>query len=449
MDKKLLEAALAAAAQGDIRKYEIDVPGVVSVRADGPDDHKRALEALDRMRVVIPGLPRFAMPAQKTGPMLHAAITGFLQRFRQTSRAPATLLETAHTLELFRDLVDDVPLANVGNEQTDVFREAMSHWPARARVFPQFKNLSARAIVAKGKSMPEVPKLQVRTVEKHLDRLRVFFNEAVKRRELAHNPLHGVRLQTTAAKYEPVRRAFRAHELLLVFDPARRAKLAHDPMYFWFPPLGLFLGGRLRELAELTVFGVEQLPEINVWGLHILEGRKNSQSKRFVPLPDRVLAMGFLDYIEDVKAAGFEAAFPGGSVNAKNGAGDRVSRWFNRTYLDKACGLDDPQLCFHAFRNTQQTAADVLKISESQIAPISGHAPRSVQARHYIDPATVKARKKRLDRIANHYQLPPLAPYRRGQFDEYFAEVRANEKHTEAKAARAATAAREKAKRGG
>lgn len=447
MSKKLIDDLVAAHAQGKIRPYEINLPGGASIRADGPEDHARALEALGRMNVLIPGLADVVVPPKKTGPMLHAALTAFLQRFKQTSRAPATLLETEHTMSLFRDLVDDVPLADVGNGEVDAFREAMSHWPARARVFPRFKNLSARAIVEQGRAMPEVPKLQVRTLEKHLDRLRVFFNDAVKRRELTHNPLHGVRLQTTAAKYEQSRRPFRHDELQTVFDPARRAKHAGDAMYFWFPPLGLFLGGRIEELGHLRVHDVGMIPDIDVWGLHIIEGRKNLQSKRFVPLPERVLAMGFLDYIEDVKAAGFEAAFPGGSVRSKNGPADRVSKWFNRTYLDKQCGLDDPQLCFHAFRNTQQSAADLLGITEQQIAPVSGHAPRSVQAKHYITRATVLELKERLDRIADYYNLPPLAPYQRGQFDEYFAEVRANERHADAKARRAADAVKDMAKR--
>lgn len=449
MSKKLIDDVLAAHALGKIRPYEVSMPGGVSIKADGPEDHARALEALDRMRVVIPGLPGVVVPPQKSGPMLHAALAGFLQRFKQTSRAAATLLETEHTLNLFRDLVDDVPLADLGNAQVDAFREAMSHWPARARVFPQFKNLSARAIVDLGRSRPDIPKLQVRTVEKHLDRLRVFFNDAITRRELAHNPLRGVRLQTTAAKYEQSRRPFRLDELQTVFDPARRAKHARDAMYFWFPPLGLFLGGRLEELGHLRVHDVGMIPDIDVWGLHVIEGRKNAQSKRFVPLPEHALALGFLDYIADVKAAGFESAFPGGSVRSKNGPGDRVSKWFNRTYLDRQCGLDDPQLCFHAFRNTQQSAAQLLGISEEQIAPISGHAPRSIQAKHYITRATVVELKERLDRIADYYNLPPLEPYRRGQFDEYFAEVRASEKHAQAKAGRAVVAAREKAKRGG
>lgn len=46
--KKLIEQALAAAARGDLRPYDLNVPGVVSLRAEGPEDHALAMDALVR-----------------------------------------------------------------------------------------------------------------------------------------------------------------------------------------------------------------------------------------------------------------------------------------------------------------------------------------------------------------------------------------------------------------
>lgn len=452
--KKLIEAAMAAAPEaGTKRPYEVTIPGVGTIRADSAEDHARALEALAAMRVVVPGLsavaPAGASPVVVPGPMLHASAQLFLTHYAGTNRAAATLLEATHTLHLFCDLINDLPLAQVGPEQVDVFRDALSHWPVRARVMPDYKGLSARAIVEKAKKAG-TGGVSVRTLDKHFDRLRTFFNWAVQRRHLAHNPLSGLRLQTTAEKYTPKRRGFQPAELALLFEPTRRAELCDDdPMYFWVPVVCLMTGARLREIAQLRLTDLDQVADI--WGIHITpestKSVKNRQSRRFVPLPERVLALGLLAYADDVRAQGFPTLFPGGSDESKNGPGDRVGKWFNRTLLRVSCGIDDPEVSFHSTRHTFVSASDRLGFTEAQGGALTGHEARSVMARHYIDGATVPERKMRVDRIAASLVLPPLAPYRPGQFVGYFEDVRRDEKRAKAVAERQARAKKAKKKR--
>lgn len=454
--KKIVDAALAAAARGEHRPYEVNIPGVGTIRADSPEDHARALEALAAMRVAIPGLAAgqapgvSALAVPPAGPMLRASAAKFLEHCRSLKKSPATLLETDHSVRLFCDLNDDVPMASVGVDHIDTFRAALAVWPARARVLPEYRGLSARQIIAKAKKKAHErgPGLGLRTVEKHLDRLRTFFNWAVQRREMSHNPLAGLRLQSTAAKYAPTRRGFRVEELAALFDPARRSdKCADDPHYFWIPMVALFTGARLGEIAQLTLTDLDQVA--GVWGVHITsessKSLKNAQSRRFIPLPNRLLALGLLDYVQDLKAQGVSELFPGGSANAKNGLGDRISKWFNRTYLRKSCGLADPEICFHSFRHTFLSAADRLGISESQVGALTGHAARSVQARHYIDAATVSERKERIDRIADALQVPALSGYEPGQFDAYFDALRRAAMRAERVAARLARSAKQRA----
>lgn len=446
IDKELMEAVLAAAARGETRNYGIDIPGVVSMRADGPEDHARAMEAFRAMIPMLPSQlpsqlsrPAAAATVPKSGPMLHEAIERFLKDFKKKGRSAATELETHHSLTLFRDLVDDVPMEALSIQQIDAFTDAMETWPARARVIPKYKHLSAREIVAAGRE-DGVPGLEVRTMEKHLDRIRVFFHEAERRRELPYNPLKGYRLQTTAAKYDASRRAFRPEELALIFDPTRRAVHQHDPMFFWLPLINLFIGARLREVAQLAITDLE--PIVGVWGVHLTtestKTLKNANSKRFVPLPDRLLSLGLLEYAQEMKALGHTDLFPGGSIGSKNGPGDKMSRHFNRGYLRRVCGIEDPDVCFHCFRHTLITAADRLSIPESRMARITGHAQRSIQAKHYIDAPTVPERKKDLDLLAQSIELPPLGAYEPGQFNKFLEELSLKHRHAAAQAARTA-----------
>jgi len=445
--KRHLDAAIQSAASPDSRHYELTVPGVLSLKADGPDDHARAMEALAAMRVVIPGLPGVGglqgaatAPSPPKGPSLRESAKRFLAHYKSTSRAASTQLEAEHSVDLFCDLLDDIPMADLGPAHIDAFREALASWPARARVLPAYKGLSAKAIVAKAKKRGEGG-LSIRTMEKHLDRLRTFFNWSVQRRELPHNPLAGLRLQSNADKYTKTKRGFRPDELSALFDPVRRVEQCDDdPMYFWIPLFGLFTGTRLSEAAQLLV---SDLAEVGgVWGFHITgEGAKsikNAQSKRFVPVPERLLALGLLNYAADVKALGFTALFPGGSAGSKNGPGNRVGKWFNRTLLRVSCRIADKEVSFHSTRHTFITAGDNLGFTETQVGALTGHEARSVQARHYIDASTVPQRKERIDRIAASLPVPPLAAYRAGQITKYFEGIRRKERRARAVADRKA-----------
>jgi integrase len=402
--KKVINDALKAAAQGEVRPYELVIPGVISLKTTSSQDHADALESIGKLSELLPHLklgpapPAVpAPPPAPAGPMLHAAIARFLKEFRSSGRAPATVVETEHTLGLFRDLIDDMPVASLGVEHIDRFRDALAQWPARARVMPEFKGLGAREIIERTRAK-QLPGLTVRTVEKHLDRMRVFFNTLVKRRELPSNPLSGVRVQTRAAKYAAKRRGFEPHELKVLFDAERRQRLTRgDALYHWVPLLMLYTGARRDEVAFLDVSDLEQVQ--GVWGIHITKRLKNPQSRRFVPLPRCLLDMGLRQYADSMKQAGHTRLFPGGSPEADERQGKRVSKWFNRTYL-KSCGILDEAVVLQSFRNTLLTAADRLGISEGQIGPIVGHGPRSLQQRHYIDPPTLPERQARVEQLA-------------------------------------------------
>lgn len=272
-------------------------------------------------------------------------------------------------------------------------------------MLPDYKGLTPRAIIAKAKKL-KPPGLNVRTKEKHLDRLRVFFNWAVQRRWMSTNPLTGVRLQSKAQKYAPKRRGFTRDELKLLFDPAlRREHCLTEPSKFWLPLLALYTGARLRELAQLRVVDVRQIA--NVWGIDITADAgslKNAASQRFVPLPDAILNAGLLDYVQALTERGFDRLFPDGSWDAKNGPGDRISKWWARTYMS-AAGLNDDALVFHSFRHAFASMGDELGPTEAQIGALTGHQGTSILRTHYINAGELPDRKARLDGIAAAFAL--------------------------------------------
>jgi len=416
--------------------YQVDYrdDGSFSVSADGPEEHARALETVRLIRETPPSAVSSGKAVRKLG----EARDLFLVQFKEKNPAPATLHETVTTLGLFVDVVGaGKPMNEIGVEEVDTLRAALALWPERARVRPAYKALSTRDIIKKAKR-EKPPGVGLRTKDKYLDNVRKFFTWAVQRHEMTHNPLTGVRMQTNAQKATRTRRGFTGPELAVLFAPHLRASYAGTPSYFWLPVLALHTGARLRELAQLRVGDVHEVS--GVWGVDINNHAgqvKNPKTQRFVPLASAVLALGFLDYVVDVRAAGFDRVFPDGSWSAKNGPGDKVSKWFNRTYTRKA-GLVDPALVFHSFRHSFADTADGMGLTEAQIGALTGHHSATVLAQHYIRQKTVSVRRQHVDLITGQFALPSLDAYASGKFARVFVELKKKQARTAAVTARVA-----------
>lgn len=117
--------------------------------------------------------------------------------------------------------------------------------------------------------------------------------------------------------------------------------------------------------------------------------------------------------------------------------GDKMGDWWNRTYMP-ACGVTDPKLVFHCFRNTFATQADRAGVKDTRIARITGHSVQgSILHKHYIDTPTL--RERAADVAAVQYEaLPPLTVYEPDTFAEFFQKQGKVQQHRAAKAARAA-----------
>lgn len=406
------------------------------VIAEGPEDHENAMDMV-RLLKSIPPDPNFVRtrlpPPPADGPMLEQRVELFLEQFNQKQRAEANKLDTAFTLRLFVGIIGDKPLTAIGAEDMDRWMDALAHWPPNASKRDPFKDLSPREVVIVAKQRGEAP-ISLRTREKHLDRLRVFFNWALERRDIDRNPCATLHVMTREQEDTQSRRAFTDAELAVVFQPGNREVFCDTPSKWWLPLLGLYSGGRAQELAQLHTQDVEEVA--GVWGFHIAarfpgQKIKNRQSRRFVPLHPVLLEAGFLAYRADiVRQLGDGPLFPG--LGSK--PGDAVGDWFNRTYLRNQCGISEQ--VFHCFRHTFITAADRAGVPEGRIARITGHSQGgSVLRGHYIDVPTLPERVAALSSVT--FALPPITAYEAGQFDEFLERVMRTRKRASAVQARA------------
>lgn len=434
----------------DHARYQVEerLDGSWVIIADGPEDHENAMDMVRLLRSIAPD-PQFVRtrlsPPVADGPMLEQRVELFLEQFNQKQRAEANKLDTAFTMRLFVGIVGDKLLAEVGAEDMDRLLDALAHWPPNASKRSPYKDLSPREVVIVAKRNDE-PAISLRTREKHLDRLRVFFNWALGRRDIDRNPCASIHVMTREQEDTQSRRAFTPGELGTIFNPAFRELYCRTPAQWWVPALALYTGARVQELAQFHTEDVEEVA--GIWGLHIAarfpgQRLKNRQSKRFIPIHPALLEAGFLEYVSQVrKELGDGPLFPG--LGAK--PGDAVSDWFNRTYLRQRCGIQGEGQVFHCFRHTFSTAADRLNIPEGRLARITGHSQgTSVLRGHYIDVPTLPERAATVAQIA--HSAVTLQPYDPEAFADFFVQVKKRQRREKAVADRQARAASNQVRR--
>jgi integrase len=147
---------------------------------------------------------------------------------------------------------------------------------------------------------------------------------------------------------------------------------------YWLPLLALYTGARLEELGQLTRGDVR-----SERGAHFLlitdrgEGArvKAHSSRRRVPLHQKVLKLGFLDYVHSIKSA-TDPLWPLLRIDKHGARTQAFSKWFNR-YAD-SLGIKDPRKVLHSFRHTFKVACRAAGISEEVHDRLTGHAGGSV-----------------------------------------------------------------------
>lgn len=431
-----------------LRRLEVTTPEGYHFKTDGSArDHQQLRDLLADMAarrpvqgLALPASPPPSPPA-RLGPLLSDRIDLFLTQFKARKVSKGNVLDTAYTLRLLLDLIGDKPLAEVAATDMDIIMDALANLPPNASKDRALRDLTPQEVLAKAKREGIEP-IAFRTREKHLDRLRAFFNWAIEREDIKRNPAASLHFLDREQEEARSHRAFTAEELAIVFDPERRAEHCTTPAQWWCPLVALFTGARVAEVALLRVSDIVQVDGLN--GFQFQWKVKNANSRRFVPIHAELLTIGITDYKRLVEQhLGPDAPlFPSLSADPTDALGD----WFNRTYLRKVCGLTDPKLVYYVFRHTFATLAERAGVPEARIAEITGHSQRgSILRWHYIDPGTAKIKADTVRAVQPPIPKPPHYP--KALFVDYLKAYPKALKRAQSMAAQRA-AKKQKAKKG-
>ncbi len=174
---------------------------------------------------------------------------------------------------------------------------------------------------------------------------------------------------------------------LPVFTKGERPRGCRGEAGYWIPLLSLFTGARPGEVAQLIVSDFDQdgsgkwfirytdegeHPEIGQRRLKTTE--KGTGQRRF-PVPQGLIDLGIIDYLDWLKARHEVAFFPELTLRSK-GLYDGWSRWWGR-YVREHGAIPEGKRPLREFRHTFTTACRASGISEAAISYIDGHSTLS------------------------------------------------------------------------
>ncbi|MBU1361461.1 MAG: site-specific integrase [Gammaproteobacteria bacterium] len=228
---------------------------------------------------------------------------------------------------------------------------------------------------------------------------------AIELEWIPKHPWMGLDIETIT---EDPRRAWEDEELATLFAAPLhasyvlpKARNAGREAAYWLPLLGLFTGARLGELCQLRTADVQ-----NVKGIDVLvvtdDGEdqkvKTEAGRRSVPIHSELIRLGFLRYVETIRASESDALWP--SLPLREGKpSDYFGRWFreHRTPL----GLKPT---FHYFRHTVRPLMRRAGFSESTQDKITGHETKGSIGSTVYDHWTLKELQSAVEAI----QYPTL-----------------------------------------
>lgn len=266
-------------------------------------------------------------------------------------------------------LGDSLPISAVDVEQAQALADFLGEVPKNATKLYPGLNLKEAAKREKAKQSPAV--ISPKTQRDHLQGISSIFKHAVELGWLNDNPIskRAVSNRLPEVKRKAVGR-FSSEELARLFSlPDFTANQNHPLRYprYWVPLLCFFHGLRANEAAQLLVDDVKVKNGIHY--LHIREENeagekvkqlKTAQSSRRMPLANRFLDLGFLEFVSTQREQGEVWLFSTLSRNKRGSMADGVSKWFSRIRKKAVIG-DLPKgrdKTLHSFRHSFRRAGN-------------------------------------------------------------------------------------------
>lgn len=305
-----------------------------------------------------------------------------------------TTNEYQSVLDLFVQIVGDIPINEISFDITRQFKNVVQKLPPNMNKLEVYRGKSIEEII----EMPDIPRLETRTVNKKIVRLSTFFNWAIRNYDgIDKNYAEGLQI-SQKKKASNERDHFNDADLCKIFDPKKyliATSTGKTNAKYWIPLIAIFTGARINEICQLHLIDIKQ--DTNIWYFNLKDDSedksfKNKPSEREVPVHSILINLGFIQYVEKMKQQRKQRLFPE-LTRGRDGYQKYIGRWFNGNYLVDI-GVKTSKKVFHSFRHTVANKLKQQMIDQNLAAEILGHSVELITYHRYGKAFNIELRSK-------------------------------------------------------
>lgn len=298
-----------------------------------------------------------------SGPKISELIDLFFSTVEVAKRANkvATIRKDRDALTYFVEIIGDKPINEVVQSDASYFSDVISLYKRGA---------SPRAPNTINNYLGSISKFSAWVVSKGVYKGHSLLDCS----RLRHSNKKAAKLQRAMIEVSEVRQIFESERF-------KKAK-TRDPEKYWLICVAIYSGMRLEEITQLnpnTDFYRDE-SGLFVFDLNENDGKtlKNLPSARKVPVHDKLIELGFVEYVESQKTVS-NRLFPNSKVRDGR-TGKNVGKRANYL-IGKVIGGVGKTL--HSFRHTFTTLLKRAKVEEAIAAAILGHAHGKITYERY------------------------------------------------------------------
>lgn len=364
-------------------------------------------------------------------PMLSEVVQGYLSVYSKKNK-DAMLKKHQTVLSMLVEVIGDKPVDELLQADITEFFELVVKLPPRWKDKCRQQGVGIRDLAMQDHETVLGPKAfedtYIASVRPFLKAARIKFQD---QGFPPHLTVEGIEYGGDREGGGSKQRAMKREELVRMFEGpemqcfAKDHALAHQ---YWLPHVALFTGARVNEICQLNPQAdILQDEESGVWHLWIntkteadsrIKKSVKTGDDRRVPIHKKLIELGFLDYVNSVKARGEKLLFPQWVPVNKRASGN-AEDWFRQFLRDINLRDETPKaslLGMHAFRHTLLTYGAMQKPPLSLFC-ITGHAqddlpiPATGAGKGYLTASLLSPLKERSD-LLNHldYNLNFVKP---------------------------------------
>ena len=301
-----------------------------------------------------------AQQALKSGRPLSKYVEAYFSSIPADHRPnEKTLASYRAAIDTFIKIIGDKLLHELSVHDRNRFEDVIVKLPINSTKIEAARGLAIDELLQLG-----LQPISIQNAKNIARRANVFLEWAFRREghQVPFKLLEQVKI-TKKKKGPKKRRPFTDEELRIVFAPATLGVSTQpSPYMFWVPIIGVHTGMRINEIAQLDLADLvvrDGIPCFNVTDqpdpeeeAELLEAEEKSvkteAAKRLVPVHERLIDLGLLEYAKALRLAGYTRLFPD-LIGGRDGPGQPASKQFGR-YCDRI-KLKDSKLVFHSFRH--------------------------------------------------------------------------------------------------